>query len=62
MKKNVYISALKYELSHYDAIEKVCQIIGKPDAILPESEAWCWLERHEDDIKAIKSMLKKLGY
>ena len=62
MRKNVYVAALKYELCHCDGVEKICQIIGKPDAFLPESEAWCWFEKHENDMPAIKKLLKKLGY
>jgi hypothetical protein len=60
--KNIYISAIKYELGRYDGIEKICTALGKPDASLPESTAWCWFERYENDIVAIKDMLCKIGY
>lgn len=58
MRKNMYVAALKYELCHCDGVKKICQIIGKPDASLPESEAWCWFEKHENDMPAIKKLLK----
>jgi hypothetical protein len=60
-KKNIYISAFKYELSRVDGIERICAAIS-PDAYISESIAWCWFEKHGDDLKAIKEMLKKIGY
>ena len=33
-----------------------------PGTYVSESTAWCWFEKHENDIIAIKDMLRKIGY
>ena len=61
MNKNVYASALKYEAMYNDGIEKICKAIN-PTGYVSEGTAWVWIERNEKNTKALKSMLKVLGY
>lgn len=60
-KKNVYAAALKYEAMDYYGIEKICHAID-PNGYESESTAWCWIEMNEDNDRALKAMLRKIGY
>ncbi len=60
-KKNVYESALKHEAIHYDGIDKICHAID-PNGYVSESTAWCWIEENEGNNRALKAMLRKIGY
>ena len=60
-KKNIYASALKYEAMYNKGVEAICLAID-PNIYVTESTAWCWIEENENDKKACKEMLKKIGY
>ena len=61
MKKNPYATALKYEAMYNDGIEAICRAIN-PTGFVSENIAWMWIERNEKNNKALKGMLKILGY
>ena len=58
---NVYVAAIKYEISRATGIGKICRAIDPNDRV-SESIAWNWFEKSQNNEKAIKDMLKKIGY
>jgi len=57
--KSVYLAALKHEATYYGGIDKICEAAGKKSS---ESNAWVWIEQHENNEPELKKMLRKIGY
>lgn len=60
-KKNVYLAALKHEAMYNEGIESICHAID-PCGYVSESNAWCWIEQNEENNKALKAMLREIGF
>jgi hypothetical protein len=58
---SVYVAAIKYEISRATGVGKICRAIDPNDRV-SESIAWNWFEKNQNNEKAIKEMLKKIGY
>jgi hypothetical protein len=58
--KSVYEAALYYEVSNWEGVDKILEIIGKKGGFFIDSEATFWVETASEEER--KKMLVKLGY